>query len=759
MDRRWVACRHAAMWCDAPRRNSRCGASCHNEQRKACRHACVSRRVGIFPRWRPRLGCAPFERGLVAAVFQCPAGQAISAPKGRGSPSPGQRPGELCRDTIPIGPTGPRFSLQSQPQTTQIVYQRKRSGWRALRNQRPGKAASHALRCAQGRATLRRISALAYDDPGRCRRQAKACHRDELESRLQPAKAGTPACMYAYPQFRRVKAYHPAACLAAAFAAWLAASAAAFAEGPILLRDVTKQTGIGFRHTDGSSGRRYIVEFVASGLATFDYDNDGLIDIYFLNGRPLPGAKADLSAKNHLCRNLGGFRFEDVTEKAGVGGAGYGLGVCVGDYDNDGHADIYVNNFGPNVLYRNNGDGTFTDVTARAGVGRGQKVGAGCSFLDIDGDGNLDLFVANYIKFTCEMHVPKVVARRARLPRPPRLSLRHEQSLPQQRRRYVHRGEPRIGNRGTCRERHGDRLCRLRQRWQHGRLRTQRHLQELLVPQRRDRQVHGSGVDQRRRLQRLWAGDGEHGRRCGRLRQRWLAGFLLHDVPERVADPVARPGQRVARGCDAEDRRGARRRKQRQVGLALVDFDNDGFKDIFLGMGNIDDNIELRDDTTTYEARPVLLRNLGNGRFANVSRSSGDGVQVKTVARGIAFDDLDNDGRVDVVILSSRRPPLVLRNESATGNHWLQVRLRGVKTNRDGVGARVRLTAGDLSQIDEVHSGRGYQSHFGSRLHFGLGKRTRVDRVEVRWIGGGADVFENLEADRLVTLTEGSGVP
>ncbi len=188
-----------------------------------------------------------------------------------------------------------------------------------------------------------------------------------------------------------------------------------------------------------------------------------------------------------------------------------------------------------------------------------------------------------------------------------------------------------------------------------------------------------------------------------------------------------------------------------------MDFDNDGYKDIFLGLGHLDDNVELRDDTTSYEARPVLLRNLGNGKFANVSASSGDGLRVKAVARGIAFDDLDNDGRIDVVILSSRRPPIVLHNQSPTGNHWLQIRLRGVKTNRDGVGARVKVVAGDLTQIDEVHSGRGYQSHFGSRLHFGLGPRKRVQRVEVRWIGGGTDTFEDLPVDRLLVLTEGTG--
>ncbi len=162
--------------------------------------------------------------------------------------------------------------------------------------------------------------------------------------------------------------------------AWLAGLAAAQAEGPIVLRNVTGQTGIHFQHTDGSSGKHYIVEYVASGMATFDYDSDGLIDVYFLNGRPLSGTKADVPPRNHLYRNLGGWNFADVTEAAGVGDAGYGLGVAVGDCDNDGHPDLYVNNFGPNVLYRNQGDGTFADMTARAGVGRGDRVGAGDVF-------------------------------------------------------------------------------------------------------------------------------------------------------------------------------------------------------------------------------------------------------------------------------------------------------------------------------------------------------------------------------------------
>jgi hypothetical protein len=194
-------------------------------------------------------------------------------------------------------------------------------------------------------------------------------------------------------------------------------------------------------------------------------------------------------------------------------------------------------------------------------------------------------------------------------------------------------------------------------------------------------------------------------------------------------------------------------------GCGLVDFDNDGFKDLFIGCGHLGADLDQTADRTAYDVCPILLRNTGQGKFINVSDSCGEGLKIKCVARGIAFDDLDNDGRVDVVIQNSRRGPLVLRNESPPVHHWLQVQLRGVKSNRDGVGARVRIAAGRLKDVSEVHSGRGYQSHFGSRLHFGLGREDRVDRIEVRWIGGGLDVLEDVPADRLVTITEGAAQP
>jgi hypothetical protein len=187
-----------------------------------------------------------------------------------------------------------------------------------------------------------------------------------------------------------------------------------------------------------------------------------------------------------------------------------------------------------------------------------------------------------------------------------------------------------------------------------------------------------------------------------------------------------------------------------------VDFDNDGDRDLFVACGHLYDTVDRFDDTTSYLARNILLMNTGDGRFVDVSRQSGDGLAVKLSSRGAALDDLDGDGDVDAVVLNSRSKPTVLRNDSPSDNHWVQIRLRGVKSNRDGVGARITVVAGDLAQVDEVHSGRGYQSHYLSRLHFGLADHDRIDRVEVRWPGGGVDVLDDLAADQALTIVEGA---
>ena len=526
---------------------------------------------------------------------------------------------------------------------------------------------------------------------------------------------------------------------------------------PIQLRDVSTQTGISFVHTDGSSGQRYIVETVCCGLALLDYDGDGDVDIYFLNGAPLPGSTISPTPRNALYRNDGGWRFTDVTEQAGVGDTGYGLGVCTGDYDNDGDPDIYVNNFGPNVLYRNNGDGTFTDVTRQAGVDAGNQVGAGVCFLDMDGDGDLDLFAANYVDFNFQnhqiSHMSGFPAYVGPLHYPPTANIL-----------YRNNGDGTFtdvsvasgiaGHRGTgmgmiCADYDGDGdtdivvgndlgANYIFQNDGHGRFKEVGLALGLAYDALGN--VHGTMAVECAD----WNNDG------------WL-DFYMTSYQRQLATLY-----QSNRGTYFEDvtrQTGAGTDTYPQVtwGTGLIDLDNDGNRDLFIACGHLIDNVEEFDDTTSYHARNIVLRNNGQGRFVNVSDQCGDGLLPSLSSRGAAFDDLDNDGDLDVVILNSRREPTILRNDSTGANHWLQVQLRGTTSNRDGIGARVTVTAGDLTQIDEVHSGRSYQSDFGKRLQFGLGRRSKVDQIQVNWIGGGVDIVRDVDVNRLVTIVEGSG--
>ena len=529
--------------------------------------------------------------------------------------------------------------------------------------------------------------------------------------------------------------------------------------GPIVLRDATGATGIDFVHTHGGTGEQYIVEAMTGGVALADFDGDGLIDIYFLNGVPLPiDPDASGAPTNRLYRNQGDWTFRDATRQAGVGDTGYGLGVAVGDYNHDGFPDIYVNNFGPNIMYRNNGDGTFTDVTDQTGVADGSKVGAGAVFLDMDGDGDLDLYSANYVQFSYETNPRRMIGGFLRAPSPldfPPTSdtlFRNEGDgtfldVSEQSGISAHRG---TGMGIVCSDYNNDGhtdifICNdvwPNFLWENdgtGRF-TEVGLEAGIAYDRFGRANGSMGVD---------AGDYDNDGNFDffmtsyqsepPVLYRNLGGGLYEDVTL-VAGAAAGSTPHVNWGC------------------GFVDLDNDGHRDLFVANGHIEPMIETIDKLASYRARNVVLHNQGNGSFVDVSALAGDGLAVKAASRGIGIDDLDNDGRVDVVVLNSDGIPTVLRNASANQNRWLQVRLRGIRSNRDGVGARVTVTSGDLSLVDQVHAGRGYQSHYGSRLHFGLGQRTRVDRLEVRWIGGGVDEHLDLDVDQLVTLIEGQGV-
>ncbi|MCI0357619.1 MAG: VCBS repeat-containing protein, partial [Planctomycetaceae bacterium] len=456
---------------------------------------------------------------------------------------------------------------------------------------------------------------------------------------------------------------------------------------PIQLVDVTAASGIDFRHHDGGGGQGYIVEGMTAGLATFDYDNDGLIDIYFLNGAPLKGTVVDKPPRAALYRNNGDWTFTDVTDEAGVGNRGHGLGVTVGDYDNDGDQDIYVTNFGPNVLYRNNGNRTFTDVTSEAGVANPNKVGAGASFFDMDADGDLDLFVGNYVNFTYENHVLIVIRGRKYQAGP-----QYYQPVPSTLYRNNGNGTftdvsqpsgiaalpgPAMATLAFDYDDDGDTdvfVCNDGQPnflWQNDGLGKFKEV-GLLAGLAYD--FHGKahsnmGVD---------CGDYNGDGRLDLFTTgyqsempvvyRNLGGALFEDATS--AAQIA--GELFAHV---------------EWGTAFVDFDNDGDHDLFVACGHFD-RIEEIDDRTSLKVANYLLMNTGNGKFKDVSKLAGSGLAPVESSRGAAFDDLDNDGDIDGVVLNSRAQPTIMRNESKTANRWLQVKLQGKKHNADGVGAR-----------------------------------------------------------------------
>ncbi len=525
---------------------------------------------------------------------------------------------------------------------------------------------------------------------------------------------------------------------------------------PIQLVDVTAVSGITFRHHDGGSGEGYIVEGVTAGLATFDYDNDGLIDIYFLSGAPLQGTVIDPPPRAALYRNNGDWTFTDVTDEAGVASRGHGLGVTVGDYDNDGDQDLYVSNFGPNVLYRNNGDRTFTDVTDEAGVGRGDKVGAGASFLDVDDDGDLDLYVGNYVNFTYANHVPIVVKGHKYKAGP-------QYYRPAADMLFRNNGNgtftdvsepsgiasvagPSMATIAFDYDDDGDTdifVCNdlapnfLFQNDGQGKFK------EVAV-------LAGVAYDFNGKANSNMGVDCADYDNDGRL------DLFTTDYQSEMPILYRNLGRGLFEDATSAARIPGELFAHVHWGTGFIDFDNDGDRDLFVACGHFD-QIERIDDKTAFKAPNYLLVNTGDGKFRDVSKQAGSGLAVVESSRGAAFDDLDNDGDIDAVVLNSGALPTILRNESKTGHHWLELKLQGKRHNFDGVGARVRVFSGDKVQLAEAIAGRSYQGHFGTRLHFGLGAHDRVDKIEVRWLGKTIETFPGVAAEQVVVLKEGTG--
>ena len=522
-------------------------------------------------------------------------------------------------------------------------------------------------------------------------------------------------------------------------------------------REVTAEAGVHFKHEDGRSGAKYYLEPIGAGAAWIDYDQDGDIDIYFVNGADLPGMHSDVPPTNALYRNNGDGTFTDVTVMAGVGDGGYGFSCAVGDYDNDGYPDLYVANFGPNVLYHNNRDGTFTDVTILAGVGDALW-GAAAAFADYDNDNDLDLYVANYVAFQLENN-PQCGEFNVRIYCSPKNFEGTPSVL------YKNNGD------GTFTDVTRD--------------------AGLFNPNGKGMGIVWCDYDNDRDLDLFVAND---------LEADWLYQNQGNGVFTEVAlfsgvavDETGSPYSSMApvfgdidndgwfdlvvtnfsgepNAVYRSERNGffsdityrsgigAKSLTRLSWGADFEDFDNDGYVDLFVAAGDLNDNVHLINPNLTYAQQNQLFRNTGNRTFEDVSNRSGEGLLLKKVSRGAAFGDYDNDGDIDVLVTNCHQTPDLLRNDSIHLNHWLSFSTVGFQSNRDGIGTRIKVVVDGKSQIKEVKSGGSYPSHSDMRLHFGIGESDTADLVEIRWPSGLIERFENVEGDRFLTAKEGMGL-
>jgi hypothetical protein len=521
--------------------------------------------------------------------------------------------------------------------------------------------------------------------------------------------------------------------------------------------DVTKAAGITHTHFKGTLDTSTILEEAGPGVCVADYDGDGYQDIYFVNGRDL--YKRGIVTRNALYHNNGDGKFTDVTEKSGVPGNAYGLGCVWGDYDNDGHPDLYVTQYGKNILYHNNGDGTFTDFTDKAGVGGmdfGTVFHTGATFFDYDKDGYLDLYVGGYAKFSQESQQFCTTEIRYRSSCPP----------------MVYGGTPNL-----LYHNNGD-----------GTFTNVTQASNIYQPKGLNLSVAAADYDNDGWPDLFVANDG-------------LEAYLYHNNHDGTFTNIAlqsgvaltNDGNTMAAMCISlgdydndghldlyisdfqgagdhlwhADGKGSFDEVSDVAGITLstkqvlsfgggfFDYDNDGFLDIFIANGHVYPEIDRSSAEIHYKEINSLFHNDGKGKFTEVSRTSGDGFVTPHAGRGVAFTDFDNDGNMDLVVGNDSDPPLLLHNGGGTGNHFLNFKLVGTKSNRDAMGARLRLRAGGVSQIREIAGGGSYLSQSDLRAHFGLGRHPSAEELEVSWPSGQHQVFRNIAADKFYLIVEG----
>ncbi len=507
----------------------------------------------------------------------------------------------------------------------------------------------------------------------------------------------------------------------------------------------------------------YIVEEMGGGCAFFDYDNDGWMDIFILGGRTLEGVPA--GASNRLYKNNRDGTFKDVTKEAGLWDAGWAVGVCVGDYNNDGFEDLFVTYYGQNKLYRNNGNGTFTDVTQKAGLlHEGTRFGAGCTFIDYNRDGLLDLFVSNYVEIDLahaakpSLDVPNCNYEGAPVACGPKGLKAPQHYL------YRNNGD---GTFTDVSKESGIAAIK----GSYGLTAVSFDADEDGWP---DLYVACDTTDS---LLLLNNHDGTF-REDGLMRGVAVSpeGMAMAGMGIAIGDydldghldilkthfQLQPSGlYRSVGGGEFEDRAFpagiSGERRYVSWGDGIVDLDNDGYPDIFWVTGNVYAEVERINPRFPYKGPRVLFRNRGDGTFVRVIDEAGPAIGGNYVSRGCAFGDFDNDGDLDIIIMNQHEPPSLLRNDCPKENHWLKVRLEGTKSNRSAIGARVLVHYGGKVQAQTVLSQASYMSSNDPRLHFGLGQDKSAD-IEIIWPTGKTEKYPSQGVDRLVTIVEGKGI-
>ncbi|HLZ51686.1 MAG TPA: CRTAC1 family protein [Candidatus Acidoferrum sp.] len=535
--------------------------------------------------------------------------------------------------------------------------------------------------------------------------------------------------------------------------------------------NVARESGLNAKTIYGGEHKnKFLLETTGCGAAFYDYDNDDWLDIFLVNGWRLEGFPKGQEPVSHLFKNNRDGTFTDVTSKSGLLHYGWGQGVCVGDYDNDGFDDIYITSFGNNILYRNNGNGTFSDVTEKAGVGTsGKRWNTGCAFLDYDRDGHLDLFVANYIDMDL-----------ATAPVPESGPCEYKGVL-------VACGPPGLlGGKNILFHNNGDgTFTDVSERAGIFQANGTYGLGVLTADFNNDgwpdvyvandstasalyqNKKNGTFTDVAMEAGCALSADGKPQAGMGVSAADYDLDGNLDIVKTNFAGDTPSLYHNIGGGNFEDATFPAGLGKHTQYlgwGCGFFDMDNDGWPDILICNGHVYPEVEQLRTEAGYPQQKILYRNLRNGHFEDVSSQGGSGIMVPVASRGAAFGDFDNDGDIDVVVNTVNDFPQLLRCDSRLGNNWLKIKTIGTKSNRSGIGARLRCVThppGETKphqQIDEVRSGGSYISQNDLRVHFGVGKAEKVELLEIRWPSGAVDTLKDVVPNQMIVVKEGEGI-